>query len=81
VSAALSQVFLREGASGQLVPAILHDSIQPRHLDDHQQHWKPLLASSADQHGHWDWRQKVRHYASRLSHQSFAIECAGLRRD
>jgi hypothetical protein len=78
VSAALSNVFLREGASGRLVPAILHGSIQPRHLDDHQQHWKPLMASSSAQHNHWDWRQKVRHYSSRLSHQSFAIECAGV---
>lgn len=58
--------------------ADLYDSILDIHLDDHEQHWKPLLASQAVQHDHWDWRKKMEHYSSQLSYQSFAIECSGM---
>ena len=78
MSATVSQVFLRDGTSGRLVAADLYDSILDKHLDDHEQHWKPLLASQAVQHGHWDWRKKMGHYSSQLSYQSFAIECSGM---
>ena len=77
MSATISQVFLRDGASGRLVSADLYDSILPRHLDDHEQHWKPLIASQETQHGHWDWRKKMAYYSAKLSYQSFAIECLG----
>lgn len=77
MSSTISHVFLRNVASGGLVPADLHDSILPRHLDDHEQHWKPLIALQATQHGHWDWRKKMSHYSAQLSYQSFAIECLG----
>lgn len=72
-----SQVFLRDGATGELISADLYDSILPKHLDDHEQQWKPLIASQAPQHGHWDWRKKMAHFSPQLSYQSFAIECSG----
>lgn len=77
MSATVSQVFLRNGTSGGLVPADLYDSILTKHLDDHEQHWKPLIAAQANQHSHWDWRRKVSHYSTQLGYQSFAIECSG----
>jgi hypothetical protein len=77
VSAIISQVFLRDGATGGLILADLYDSILPKHLDDHEQLWKPLITSQATQHGHWDWRKKMAHYSAQLSYQSFAIECLG----
>ena len=58
--------------------ADLYDSILDKHLYDHEQHWKPLVASQTVQHGHWDWRKKMGHYSSQLSYQSFAIECSGM---
>jgi len=60
------------------VAADLYDSILNKHLDDHEQPWKPLLASQTVQHGHWDWRKKMGNYSSQLSYQSFAIECSGM---
>lgn len=57
--------------------ADLYDSILPKHLDDHEQHWKPFSASKVTQHTHWDWRKKLAYY-SQLAYQSFAIECMGM---
>lgn len=78
MSATGSPVFLRNGVSGGLVAADLDDSILPRHLDDHERHWRPLMASQATQHGHWDRRRKMAHYSTLLNYQSFAIECSGM---
>ena len=72
-----SVVYLRDGATGQLVQAELHDSILQRHLDDHKIHWNPLIVAQREQHGHWDWEQKWSHFSAQLSYQSFAIECNG----
>ncbi|GDX92209.1 hypothetical protein LBMAG46_22160 [Planctomycetia bacterium] len=58
MSASVSHVFLRDGSAGGLILADLYDAILPKHLDDHEQHWKPLIASQATEHGHWDWRKK-----------------------
>jgi hypothetical protein len=77
VSPNISQVFLRDGATGELISADLYDSILPKHLDDHEKHWKPLIVSQAPQHAHWDWRKKMAYYSMQLSYQSFAIECSG----
>jgi hypothetical protein len=77
VSVTVSKVYLLDGASKQLVEAELYDSILQKHLDQHEKDWKPLIKTSNEQHGHWDWRQKVAACASNLSLQSFAIECAG----
>ena len=78
MSVTVSNVFLRDGATGALVAADLYDSILPKHLDQHEQHWKPMIAAQNVQHGHWDWRDKMATYAQQLSYQSFAIECAGM---
>lgn len=77
MSSTSSEVFLRDGASGQLVKAELHDTILQRHLDDHKNHWKPLIAAQGEQHGHWDWDTKWSHFSAQLSYQSLAIECNG----
>ncbi len=71
----ISDVYLKDGATGQLVKAELYDEILPRHLDHHKQTWKPLTIASDEQHGHWDWQQKLSDYSGQLSYQSFAIEC------
>lgn len=78
MSASVSHVFLQDGSGGGLILADLYDAILPKHLDDHEQHWKPLIASQATEHGHWDWRKKVSYYSAQLSYQSFAIECSGM---
>lgn len=78
MSASVAHVFLRDGSGGGLILADLYDAILPKHLDDHEQHWKPLIASQATEHGHWDWRKKVSYYSAQLSYQSFAIECSGM---
>lgn len=72
-----SVVYLRDRVSGQLVEAVLQDSIHQRHLDDHRNHWNPLIGSHGEQHGHWDWGKKWSHFAAQLSYQSFAVECNG----
>ena len=77
MSATISQVFLRDGATGGLISADLYDSILPKHLDDHEQQWQPLTASQETEHGHWDWRRKMAYYSAQLCYQSFAIECSG----
>ncbi len=77
MSATISRVFLRDGATGGLISADLYDSILPKHLDDHEQQWQPLTASQETQHGHWDWRRKMAYYSAQLCYQSFAIECSG----
>jgi hypothetical protein len=76
MSVTVSEVFLRDGTTGELVSASLYDSILPRHLDHHEQHWQPLIADQAMQHGHWDWRAKIESCSGQLRFQSFAIECA-----
>lgn len=78
MSATVSNVFLRDGATGGLVSANLYDSILAKHLDHHEQHWKPMLGGRGEQHGHWDWRNKTTNCSGQLSYQSFAIECAGM---
>jgi hypothetical protein len=77
VSSTSSVVYLRDGATGQLVQAELHDSILQRHLDDHKNHWNPLIVAQGEQHGHWDWERKWSHFSAQLRYQSFAIECNG----
>lgn len=74
---ATSDVFLRDGESGVLVKAELHDTILQRHFNDHVNYWKPLIASQGEQHGHWDWKQKWSYFSSQLSFQGFALECGG----
>lgn len=78
MSAAVSKVFLRDGASGELAAAELFDAILPAHLDQHEQHWKPAVASDDVEHGHWDWRAKWADCSQQPSQRGFAIECAGL---
>ena len=74
MSADISLVYLEDRESRQLVEASLYDCIQPKHLDDFEQLWKPLRSTQSEQHGHWDWRRKVAAFAGQLSFQSFAIE-------
>ncbi len=71
----ISDIYLKEVSSGKLVKGELYDSILQRHLDHHNQQWKPVTAKLKEQHGHWDWQNKWTHYSSQLSFQSFAIEC------
>ena len=77
MSPTISNVFLEHVQSGQLVPAELYDCILPKHLDDRERLWGPLLASSRATHSHWDWRGKVNLCARQLSLQAFAVECGG----
>ncbi|MFM7165294.1 MAG: GNAT family N-acetyltransferase [Planctomycetaceae bacterium] len=78
MSANVSRTFLREGATGGLVAADLYDAILPRHLDQHERSWKPIIAAQQEQHGHWDWRDKLAGYSGQLSYQSFSLECGGM---
>lgn len=73
-----TSVFLRHGSTGELVPAALFDGILPQHLEQVDRHWKPLLQSRHEEHGHWDWRTKVDDYGDQLAYQSFALECGGM---
>jgi hypothetical protein len=77
VTVTISDIYLKETSSGKLVTAELHDSIQQRHLDHHDQHWKPVTTKLKEQQGHWDWQEKWTHYSNQLCFQSFAIECNG----
>jgi hypothetical protein len=77
VTVTVSDVYLKEVSSGRLVKAELYDSILQRHLDSHDQKWKPITTAMKEQHGHWDWQDKWAHYSPQLSYQSFAIECGG----
>lgn len=73
----ISDIYLKEVSSGTLVRAELYDSIQQRHLDHHNQLWKPVTTKLNEQQGHWDWQKKWTHFSKQLSFQSFAIECNG----
>ena len=70
-----SLVYVRDGRTGQLVPAELHDAILRRHLDDYLQNWKPLVSAHGEQHGHWDWERKCAVCSGQLIYQGFALEC------
>ena len=59
-----SIVYLRDRATGQLVEAVLFDSIDQKHLDDHRNQWTPLIGSHGEQHGHWDWKNKWSYYST-----------------
>jgi hypothetical protein len=74
MSADISLVYLEDRETSLLVEASLYDCIQPKHLDDFEQLWKPLRSTQAEQHGHWDWRRKVTAFAGQLSFRSFAIQ-------
>ncbi|MEX0867650.1 MAG: hypothetical protein WD030_09845 [Pirellulales bacterium] len=75
MTANVSNVYLVEVSSGQLVKAELHDAILPRHLDHHERLWKPLIQARQEEHGHWDWQSKCRHYSAQLSYEFLAVEC------
>lgn len=77
MSVTISEIYLKEVSSGRLVRAELYDSIQQRHLDHHEQLWKPVTTTLNEQQGHWDWQKKWTHFSTQLSFQSFAIECSG----
>ena len=74
----ISQRHLRDGETDRLVPAELYDCILPRHLDQHEQHWKPVIALHGPQHAHWNWRAKMDAYTEQLRYESFALECDGM---
>ena len=61
-----------------MVSAELFDSILQKHLDDHEDHWKPQIFALNEEHGHWDWGAKMARCAGQLRYESFAIECAGI---
>lgn len=77
MTATISDVYLKEMSSGQLVKAELYDTILQRHLDHHTQHWKPVSSAHKEEHGHWDWQDKWTYFSAQLSYQSFAVECNG----
>ena len=77
MSAERSRVYLEECVSGQLVEAVLADSIESNHLADFEQLWKSFPGAPEKEHKHWDWRKKVDYYSGQLSYNCFALECDG----
>lgn len=69
--------YLRD-ETGALIPAELYHAILPRHIDQHEQHWKPLLIARGEEHSHWDWREKIASFASQLRYQTYALECQSM---
>lgn len=70
----ISQVFLLEVETNELVEADLYDQILPRHLEHYQEKWLPVKNNASEEHTHWDWNTK---HISPSGHRSFAIECEG----
>ncbi len=77
MSAGRSRVYLEDRSSGQLVEADLVDSIESNHLDDFERLWKSHPGIQHEQHGHWDWRDKLANLSGQLGYQFFALECSG----
>ena len=50
-------------------------SIQSKHLDDFERHWKPVLLGSLEEDQYWDWKRKNRIYGSSAGAEAYAIEC------
>jgi hypothetical protein len=84
----ISHVFIRRVASGQLVPAELHDGVDDRQIDDWGLLWRPaqqalieqLRAAGVPRHewpqtAHWNWAKKLDIVSGLLSHRSLAVVC------
>jgi hypothetical protein len=86
MSASVSNVFLRDVATGESVPAELWDGILPKHLADWTQHWQPALKQAISgvpmaqwpQNWHWDWERKVSSGAPLLSLKTFGVVATGM---
>ena len=50
-------------------------SLQPKHLNDFEQYWKPILLGSSEEDQYWNWKQKQRTYGNRLGAEAYTIEC------
>jgi len=68
VTADKSRVYLEDRRSGQLVEAVLRDSINSNHLFDFQYLWRSYPGVQHEQHGHWDWEAKVAQLSGQLSY-------------
>jgi len=78
VSVTISNVLVKEVATGSLVEAKLFDDILPNHVDDFRTLWKGNIERLSDEHRHWDWEKKHHAVSTSLSYKSFALEVSGI---
>ena len=79
----VSTVYLKRGATGELVEASLADEVTDAHLSLWDNTWSPVmqaycanrtLTDKPEDH-HWDWRQKAGWWRPLLGYRSFALLC------
>ena len=78
-----SEVWLRDGKSGNLISARLCDEVNNEHLFLWDRDWVPAMqafcAGSAPgekpEDSHWDWRRKSETISGILGYHSFALVC------
>lgn len=78
-----SQVYLRDGKSGQLVEACLFDEVAAEHLALWDREWVPAMQTycagrapgEKPEDSHWDWRRKSRVLGGLLGYHAFALVC------
>jgi hypothetical protein len=80
-----SQVYLREGRSGELVEASLFDELTAEHLALWEKSWVPAMQDHCQslhrdkrpEDSHWDWRNKSEAWEGYLGYRTFALVCRG----
>ena len=91
MTADVSAVYLRDGATGRPVRAELWDGIGAQHLTDWAQAWRPALRESLQklqnrgvplsglpQNRHWDWPRKVAYVDGLLGARTFCVVASGM---
>ncbi len=78
MSVTVSEVFVKDMSTGQLIKAALYDEILPKHIDDFVKVWAGDASRLYGQHGHWDWEMKCKAISASLSYRSFALEANGV---
>ncbi len=86
----VSNVFLWDRASKQLIEASLFDELDPAKVMAAVASWQPLIDERVatlkqqsvprkdwPQHAHWDWDRKVKAVSGLLAYQFLGIECNG----
>ena len=87
-----SPVFLRRGATGELVTAALVEGVTEAEVAAAEAAWRPFLRDALarrreaggggesavpPEHAHWDWARKARRAAGLLAYQLLGVECEG----
>lgn len=67
------QVLLKNVDTQEDVVASLIEPISESHIDQYENQWKSLGSVDTQEHSHWDWRAKIRHFTNRRDVRGISI--------